>query len=137
MPEMQFNNKTFELYNYKLLNNTIKRRSLSNPFIRVGYYFLILLLIFFIFIFVAILILLIRRQILKFKVKLRRIKLQNEINKIMMLDITEAGNHNTDSHNNEFHSISNDSTLSDISNSSGKNVLYEIKVQNDTQNSKE
>ena len=137
MPEIQFNNKTSELYNYKLLNNTIKRRSLSNPFIKIGYYFLILLLIFFIFIIVAILILLIRRQILKFKEKLRRIKLQNEINKIMMIDIFDTGNHSSESHNNEFHSISNDSTLSDISNSSGKNVLYEINVKNDSPNSKE
>ena len=137
MPELQFNNKTPELYNYKLLNNTIKRRSLSNPFVKVGYYFLILVLIFFLFIFVAILIILIRRQILKFKEKLRRIKLQNEINKIMNLDILETGSNSSDSHNNEFHSISNDSTLSDISNSSGKNVLSEIKYQNDSQNSKE
>ncbi len=136
MSEMFSNNKT-ELYNYKLLNNTINHRNLSNPFKTIGYFFLILVLIFFIFIFVAILILLIRRQILKYKEKIRRIKLKNEINKIMMLDIFDTRSPTIDTHNKDFHSISNDSTLSDTSSNSSGNVLSEINVHNDAPNSKE
>ena len=137
MSELKVKNETSKLYNFKLLNNTINDTTKSKPLEKLAYYFLILFLFFFLFMFIIIIILLIRREILKFLEKLRRIKLQNEINKIMMIDIFDTGNHSSDSHNNEFHSISNDSTLSDISNSSGKNVLYEINVKNDSTNSKE
>ena len=131
------NNKT-SLYDYKLLNNTIKHRNLSNPLKKVGYFFLVFLLIAFLFIFISILILIIRRQILKYLEKLRRIKLKNEINKIMMIDIfeTRSPGSGSEAHSFDFHSISNDSTLSDTSNNSG-NVLYEIDVHNDAHNSKE
>ena len=131
------NNKT-SLYDYKLLNNAIKHRNLSNPLKKVGYFFLVFLLFVFLFIFVAILILIIRRQILNYLKKLRRLKLKNEINKIMMIDIfeTRSPGSGSEAHSFDFHSISNDSTLSDISNNSA-NVLYEINVHNDGHNSKE
>ena len=129
MSELKVKNETSKLYNLKILNNTIKDTNQSKPLEKLAYYFLILLLLFFLFIFVAIIILLIRRQILKFLEKLRRIKLKNEINKIMMIDIFEGKSPNIDSRNNDFHSISNDSSLSDI-NSSSRNVLSEINVYN-------
>ena len=124
------NNKT-NIYNNKLLNhNILKHHSYFKTFQKIGYAVLIFLFIFFIFIFIAVLVLLIRRQILKFLEKMRRIRLQNEINKIMMIDIFETRSPSLDtSGNNEFHSINNDSSLSDISNSSG-NVLSEINVHN-------
>ena len=125
------NNKT-NIYNYKLNHNILKHHSDLGAFQKLGYAILIFLLTFFIFALIAISVLLIRRQILKFLEKMRRIKLQNEINKIMMIDIFETRSPSLDtSGNNEFqfHSINNDSSLSDISNSSG-NVLSEINVHN-------
>ena len=126
------NNKT-NIYNNNLLNhNILKHHSYFTTFQKIGYAFLIFLFIFFMFILIAVIVLLIRRQILKFLEKMRRIKLQNEINKIMMIDIFETRSPSLDtSGNNEFqfHSINNDSSLSDISNCSG-NVLSEINVHN-------
>ena len=130
MSELKVKNKTSKLYNFKLLNNTINDTTKSKPLEKLAYYFLILFLFFFLFMFIIIIILLIRREILKFLEKLRRIKLQNEINKIMMIDIFETRSSTIDSGNNEFHSINNDSSLSDISNSSGNNVLSEINAHN-------
>ena len=128
MSEFESKNKTSELYNFKMLNNTIKYTRHSKPFQKQAYYFLMFLLTFFIIIFVGILILLVRRQVLKFFEKMRRIKLQNEINKIMMIDIFETRSPTIDSQNNEFHSISNDSSLSDITSTSSTSVLSEINV---------
>ena len=128
MSEFESKNKTSELYNFKMLNNTIKYTRHSRPFQKLAYYFLMFLLTFFIIIFVGILILLVRRQVLKFFEKMRRIKLQNEINKIMMIDIFETRSPTIDSQNNEFHSISNDSSLSDITSTSSTSVLSEINV---------
>ena len=128
-----FTNGTSDFYNFKLLNNSkIRYPGISATFIlkKISYYFFMVLLILFILFFLLIVILLIRRQIHKFLEKLRRIKLQNEINKIMMIDIFETRSPTIDSGNNEFHSINNDSSLSDISNSSGNNVLSEINVHN-------
>ncbi len=122
--------------NFKLLNITNRKEQEYFEPIKIGYYFIIFLFIFFIFILISLFILLIRRQILKFLEKMRRIKLQNEINKIMMIDIFETRSPNIDSGNNEFRSINNDSTLSDISNSSS-NVLSEINIHNDINNSKD
>ena len=137
MSELKPTNDTAEFYNFKQINSTIKPTNIK-PFQKIAYYFLIFLLIFFIFIFLAILVLLIRRQVLKFLEKMRRIKLQNEINKIMMIDIFETRSPTLESHNNEFHSINNDSSLSDISSSSGgSNVLSEINVHNEGNSSKE
>ena len=134
MSKKNATNITIDFYSFKLLNNSSKRIEQSKPLQKLGYYILMILLIFFIFILVAIVILLIRRQILKFLEKMRRIKLQNEINKIMMIDIIETRSPSLDSGNSDFHSISNDSTLSDISNSSG--ILSEINIHNDVHNSK-
>ena len=130
MSEFELKNKTSELYNFKMLNNTIKYTRHSRPIQKLAYYFLMFLLTFFIIIFVGILILLVRRQVLKFFEKMRRIKLQNEINKIMMIDIFETRSPTIDSQNNEFHSISNDSSLSDITSTSSTSVLSEINVHN-------
>ena len=129
MSELKVKNETSKLYNFKILNNTINDTTKSKPLEKLAYYFLILFLFFFLFMFIIIIILLIRREILKFLEKLRRIKLQNEINKIMMIDIFEARSPNIDSRNNDFHSINNDSSLSDINTSSG-NVLSEINIYN-------
>ena len=130
-----FTNGTSDFYNFKLLNNSkITHTEISPAFIlkKISYYFFLVILTLFILFFLLIIILLIRRQILKFLEKLRRIKLQNEINKIMMIDIFETRSPTIDSGNNEFHSINNDSSLSDISNSSGNNVLSEINVHNNS-----
>ena len=138
MSELKVKNETSKLYNFKILNNTINDTTKSKPLEKLAYYFLILFLFFFLFMFIIIIILLIRREILKFLEKLRRIKLQNEINKIMMIDIFETRSPTLESHNNEFHSINNDSSLSDISSSSGgSNVLSEINVHNEGNSSKE
>ena len=126
---------TSDFYSFKFLNNSkIRNSKISPTFIlkKISYYFFLFLLILFILFFLLIIILLIRRQILKFLEKLRRIKLQNEINKIMMIDIFETRSPTIDSGNNEFHSINNDSSLSDISNSSGNNVLSEINAHNNS-----
>ena len=67
--------------------------------------------------------------------KMRRIKLQNEINKIMMLDIFDNNRSPTiDSQSNDFHSINSDSSFSDIT-SSSRNVLSEINIQKEDHNS--
>ena len=135
MSEKRNITKASDFYNFKLLNNSkIRYPGISATFIlkKISYYFFFFLLILFIMFFLLIIILLIRRQILKFLEKLRRIKLQNEINKIMMIDIFETQTPTMDSGNNEFHSINNDSSLSDISNSSGNNVLSEINAHNNS-----
>ena len=129
MSELKEKNETSKLYNYKILNNTINDTTKSKPLEKFAFYFLILLLFFFLLIFLSFIILLIRRLFLIFLEKLRRIKLQNEINKIMMVDIFEGRSPNIDSQNNGFHSINNDASLSDINSSSG-NVLSEIYVYN-------
>ena len=129
MSELKAKNETSKLYNNKILNNTINDIIIQKPLEKFVYYFSILLLFFFLLIFLSFIILLIRRQVLKFLEKLRRIKLQNEINKIMMIDIFEARSPNIDSRNNDFHSINNDSSLNDINSSSG-NILSEINVYN-------
>ena len=117
MSEINYINST-TLNNYKLFNNTRRRQPENFEPIKIGYFFIILLFIFFIFILIAIVILLIRKQILKFGEKMRRVRLQNEINKIMMIDIYETRSPSLDSGNNKFHSINNDSSLNDINNSS-------------------
>ena len=129
MSELKAKNETSKLYNYQILNNTINDTTKSKPLGKFAFYFLILLLFFFLLIFLSFIILLIRRLFLIFLEKLRRIKLQNEINKIMMVDIFEGRSPNIDSQNNGFHSINNDASLSDINCSSG-NVLSEINVYN-------
>ncbi len=137
MSQFKTNNNTVGLYNLNQINNTEKQASYK-PFQKIFYFLLIFLLIFFLFIFIAIIVLLIRRQIHKFLEKLRRIKLQNEINKIMMIDIFETKSPNLESPKNDFHSIHNDSSLSDISSTSGSsNVLSEINIHNDGDSSKE
>ena len=131
MSEFKLKNNTVELNNLNQINVTEGQTSLK-PFQKIIYYSLIFLLILFLIIFIGILILLIRRQIQKSFEKMRRIKLQNEINKIMMIDIFETRSPNVDSSNNEFHSINNDSSLNDISSSfGGSNVLSEINIHND------
>ena len=136
MSQFKTNNNTVGSH-LNQINNTEKQASYK-PFQKIFYFLLIFLLIFFLFIFIAIIVLLIRRQIHKFLEKLRRIKLQNEINKIMMIDIFETKSPNLESPKNDFHSIHNDSSLSDISSTSGSsNVLSEINIHNDGDSSKE
>ena len=88
----------------------------------------------FIFFFIAILVLLIRKRIRKMYEKMRRLKLQQEINKIMMIDIFETRSPSLDNNISGFHSIGNDSTLGDIT--SSNNVLSEINAKNSERNSK-
>ena len=52
-----------------------------------------------------------------------------------MIDIFENRSPSLDSHSTEFHSINNDSILNDIN--IPNNILSEIKIQNDLQNSKD
>ena len=137
MSEFKLKNNTINSYNFNQINNSEKRSNIT-IFQKIAYYFLIFVLIFVLFIFIAVIVLLIRRKIHKVLEKIRRIKLQNEINKIMMIDIFETRSPPLETQNNEFHSINNDSSLSDISNSSGSsNVLSEINVHNDVNNSKD
>ena len=115
------NNKKYDFLNLRLLNNPLNQSKGLNFFKKLGYYLLMLLIIFLILIFLAILVLLIRR------------KIQQMLNKIMMLDIFETRSPSIDSNSTDFNSVNNDSTLSDIS--SQRNVLSEINVHNDKQNS--
>ena len=66
--------------------------------------------------------------------KMRRLKLQQEINKIMNIDIFETRSPSLDTNISGFHSINNDSTLGDIT--SSNNVLSEINIKNNEINSK-
>ena len=132
MSELKINKKN-DFLNLRLLNNPLNQSEGLNFFKKLGYYLLMILMIFFIIIFLAILVLLIRRKIQQMLNKMKRIQLQNEINKIMMLDIFETRSPTIDSNSTDFNSVSNDSTLSDISNQ--RNVLSEINVHNDQQNS--
>ncbi len=67
--------------------------------------------------------------------KMRRIKLQQEINRIMMLDIVETPSSSENS-NSGFYSISNDSSVGDIQSTNSSNILSEINVHNEVRNSK-
>lgn len=129
------NNKINDFLNLRILNNPLNQSKGLNFFKKLGYYLLMLIIIFFILVFLAILVLLIRRKIQQMLNKMKRIQLQKEINKIMMLDIFETRSPTIDSNSTDFNSVNNDSTLSDIS--SQRNVLSEINVQidNDKQNS--
>ena len=131
MTEIKNNNDIFKYFHFRILNESDDLK----PFDKLKDYFLIILFIFFIFLFSVLLVILIRRKVRKIMEKNRRIKLQNEINKIMMIDIFENRSPSLDSHSTEFHSINNDSTLNDIS--IPNNILSEIKIQNDLQNSKD
>ena len=119
---------------FPILNTTLKSHKKVNLLQKLAYYFLILLMLVFIFFFITILVLLIRKRIRKFSEKMRRLKLQQEINKIMMLDIFETRSPSLDTNISGFHSINNDSTLGDIT--SSNNVLSEINVKNSERNSK-
>ena len=129
------NNKINDFLNLRILNNPLNQSKGLNFFQKLGYYLLMLIIIFFILVFLAILVLLIRRKIQQMLNKMKRIQLQKEINKIMMLDIFETRSPTIDSNSTDFNSVNNDSTLSDIS--SQRNVLSEINVHidNDKQNS--
>ena len=131
MTEFKNNKEIFKYFLFRVLNESNELK----PFDKLKDYFLIILFIFFIFLFSVLLVILIRRKVRKIMEKNRRIKLQNEINKIMMIDIFENRSPSLDSHSTEFHSINNDSTLNDIS--IPNNILSEIKIQNDLQNSKD
>ena len=131
MTEFKNNKEIFKYFHFRVLNESNELK----PFDKLKDYFLIILFIFFIFLFSVLLVILIRRKVRKIMEKNRRIKLQNEINKIMMIDIFENRSPSLDSHSTEFHSINNDSTLNDIS--IPNNILSEIKIQNDIQNSKD
>ena len=131
MTEIKNNNSIYKYFHFRILNESNDLK----PFDKLKDYFLILLFIFFIFLFSVLLVILIRRKVRKIMEKNRRIKLQNEINKIMMIDIFENRSPSLDSHSTEFHSINNDSILNDIS--IPNNILSEIKIQNDLQNSKD
>jgi predicted PurR-regulated permease PerM len=128
-------NKTlYENITYPILNTTLKSYKKVKPLQKLAYYFLILLMLVFIFFFITILVLLIRKRIRKMYEKMRRLKLQQEINKIMMIDIFETRSPSLDTNISGFHSISNDSTLGEIS--SSNNVLSEINAKNSERNSK-
>ena len=116
-------------------NITLHHNKKINLLQKLSYYFLILLFTIFIFFFIAIIILLIRKQIRKMYEKMRRLKLQQEINKIMNLDIFETRSRSLDTNISGFHSISNDSSLGEITNSS--NILSEINAKNSERSSKD
>ena len=119
---------------YPILNTTLTEHKKINLLQKIAYYFLILLMIIFISFFFFFLLLLIRKRIRKMFEKMRRLKLQQEINKIMMIDIFETRSPSLDTNISGFHSISNDSTLGEIT--SSNNVLAEINAKNSDRNSK-
>ena len=127
--------------NDSLINNKTnitsyaKKSKSFKPLKILGYYFGIPLLLFIILFFVLILVLLIRRKIKKMKEKMRRMKLQNEINKILNLDIFETKSSSIDVKKEDFHSVSNDS-LSDINTSTGS-ILSQINVKSELNSSRE
>ena len=128
-------NKTlFKNITYPIINTTLKNHKKMNLLQKLALYFLILLMLLFIFFFATIIVLLIRKRIRKMFEKMRRLKLQQEINKIMNIDIFETRSPSLDTNINGFHSINNDSTLGDIT--SSNNVLSEINVKNSERNSK-
>ena len=122
-------NETFlnNITNPFYINITIHNSKKTNIFQKLAYYFLILLLTFFILFFIFILVLLIRKQIRRIFEKMRRIKLQKEINKIMNLDIFETHSPSLDTNSSGFNSISNDSSLGEIT--SSNNILSEINAK--------
>ena len=126
---MKKKNVKIKKFGNHVLNNTLINDKKLTSFQKCAYYFLILLLLAFIFLFITILILLIRKRIRKMYEKMRRLKLQQEINKIMRIDIFENRSPNFDTNNSGFQSLSNDSTLAEIGPSNS--VLSEINIQND------
>ena len=128
-------NKTFfKNITYPIINTTLKNHKKLNLIQKLALYFLILLMLLFIFFFATIIVLLIRKRIRKMFEKMRRLKLQQEINKIMNIDIFETRSPSLDTNISGFHSINNDSTLGDIT--SSNNVLSEINIKNNEINSK-
>ena len=123
------NVKIKKFINNHVLNNTLINNKKLTPFQKCAYYFLILLIIAFIILFVTILILLIRKRIRTMYEKMRRLKLQQEINKIMNIDIYENRSPTFDTNNSGFQSLSNDSNLGDIGPSNS--VLTELNIQNE------
>ena len=122
-------NKTlFQNITNPILSTTLKNTKKLNHVQKLALYFLILLMTVFIFFFAAIIVLLIRKRIRKMFEKMRRLKLQQEINKIMNLDIFETRSPSLDTNISGFHSINNDSTLGDIT--SSNNILSEINIKN-------
>ena len=122
-------NKTlFQNITNPILSTTLKNTKKLNLVQKLALYFLILLMMVFIFFFAAIIVLLIRKRIRKMFEKMRRLKLQQEINKIMNLDIFETRSPSLDTNISGFHSINNDSTLGDIT--SSNNILSEINIKN-------
>ena len=122
-------NKTlFQNITNPILSTTLKNTKKLNLVQKLAFYFLILLMMVFIFFFAAIIVLLIRKIIIKMFEKMRRLKLQQEINKIMNLDIFETRSPSLDTNISGFHSINNDSTLGDIT--SSNNILSEINIKN-------
>ena len=122
-------NKTlFQNITNPILSTTLKNTKKLNIVQKLAFYFLILLMMVFIFFFAAIIVLLIRKRIRKMFEKMRRLKLQQEINKIMNLDIFETRSPSLDTNISGFHSINNDSTLGDIT--SSNNILSEINIKN-------
>ena len=116
------------------INKTLLERKRIKPMQKLAYYFLILLMLIFIIFFIMILVLLIRKRIRQMFEKMRRLKLQQEINKIMNIDIFETRSPSLDTNINGFHSISNDSSLGEIT--SSNNILSEINSKNSDRSSK-
>ena len=124
---MKKKNVKIKKFDNQVLNNTLINNKKLTPFQKCAYYFLILLFLAFIFLFITILILLIRKRLRKMYEKMRRLKLQQEINKIMSVDIFENRSPNFDTNNSGFQSLSNDSTMAEIGPSNS--VLSEINIQ--------
>ena len=124
---MKKKNVKIKKFDNQVLNNTLINNKKLTPFQKCAYYFLILLFLAFIFLFITILILLIRKRLRKMYEKMRRLKLQQEINKIMSVDIFENRSPNFDTNNSGFQSLSNDSIIGEIGPSNS--VLSEINIQ--------
>ena len=130
--ETIYKNITNSILNINITLHHVHKK--SSPLQKLAYYFLILLIFIFITFFIFIIVLLIRKQIRRMFEKMRRLKLQQEINKIMNLDIFETRSPSIDTNISGFHSISNDSSLGEITNSS--NILSEINAKSSERSSK-
>ena len=117
-----------------ILNDTLMSHKKTTFIQKLVNYSSIILIIVFVIFFIIILVLLIRKRIIQMNEKMRRLKLHQEINKLMMVDIVESKTQSFDSNNKGFQPLSNDSNSGDIGNSDS--ALPEININNDRRNLK-
>ena len=124
----------FNNFGKGILNDALMSHKKTTFIQKLVNYSSIILIIVFVIFFIIILVLLIRKRIIQMNEKMRRLKLHQEINKLMMVDIVESKTQSFDSNNKGFQPLSNDSNSGDIGNSDS--ALPEININNDRRNLK-